>query len=130
MIQEMLLCSPTVKGSSKVAGQVSKVVASEQGCGEYKVVGAYPNCTWCIHPLHMVHTPTAHGVYPHCTCMGEYGSKFTPGWEASCKQIPLFPWHSEEPHQVNTKNARPRSCLHSRQINQIWLCLNNICTHL
>lgn len=56
----MLLCSPTVKGSSKVAGQVSKVVASEQGCGEYKVVGAYPNCTWCIHPLHMVYTPTAH----------------------------------------------------------------------
>ena len=54
--QEMFLCSPTMKGNSKVqwiAGQVSKVVASEQGCGEHKVVGAYPNCTWCIPPLHM-----------------------------------------------------------------------------
>lgn len=67
--------------------KVNQVVASEQGCGKHRVVGTYPHCM-------------AHGAYPYGgVCHSWMGSLIG-------DQIPVFPWHPGEPHQVNTKYAK------------------------
>ena len=96
-----------------MARQVSQVVASEQGCGEHRVVGAYPHC------MHMVHTH-----------LYMYGGVCHP-WKGSLGDR-YFGSHGtlESPIKLTPRMQRPTSCLHSWQINQIWLLLNIICTHL
>ena len=118
----MFLCSPTIiNGSTRVQWMAGQ---SEPSCGErtklWRANKVVANTELLVHTLtawHMVHTR-----------MGEY---VTPGWEASLETRYLCSHGTlESPIKLTPSMQRPTSCLHSWQINQIWLLLNIICTHL